>query len=75
MKKTKLFCLLVCLAMLLTSFASCAGGGGANDGGGRTDGSWDSVDFDGQEVRFAVSVNQYEEGTFPAASVYTRDPT
>ena len=48
------------------------GSGGVDEGGGdRTeDGGWDSVNFDGQTVRFCISVNQYEECTFPAADIY-----
>lgn len=45
------------------------------DGGDRgADGSWDGVDFGGQEVKFCVSVNQNPEFTFPAADIYTRGP-
>ncbi|MBQ9736682.1 MAG: hypothetical protein IJV96_07865 [Clostridia bacterium] len=75
MKKTKLLCLLLAAAMLLCMLSACNGsGGGGNGGGERVDGSWENVDFDGQEVRFAVSVNQYDEATFPAANIYTKGP-
>ena len=39
------------------------------DGGDRVNGSWDSVDFGGQVVRFCISTNQYEECTFPADNI------
>ena len=44
------------------------------DGGRGEDGSWENVDFGGQQVRFAISTNQYDGGTFPAASIYTKGP-
>ena len=63
MKKTRIIALLLVLAMLLMVFASCDGTGSKGDGGDRgDDGSWDDVDFDGQEV------HMYEECSFPAAS-------
>ena len=69
-KRSVCFC--IALVMAVCVLSSC--GGASNDGGGRTDGSWEGVDFGGAEVRFAVSVNQYEECAFPAADIYTMGP-
>lgn len=74
MKKARLLSLLLLLAMLIGVFASCDNAGGKNDGGDRVGDSWEGVDFEGQEVNFCISVNQYEEATFPAADIYTRGP-
>ena len=38
------------------------------------DGSWNSVDFKGQEVRVAISVDADEDAIFPAADIYTMGP-
>ena len=76
MKATKIVSLLLVLVMLLGVLASCGGGkGNGSDGGVRgADGSWDTVDFDGQTVKMAISVNQYIECSFPAANIYTKGP-
>ena len=74
MKTTRILALLLALATLLTLLASCDGGRGNGDGGDRVGDSWDGVDFKGQEVRMSISVNQYEECSFPAASIYTKGP-
>ncbi|MBE6567351.1 MAG: hypothetical protein E7657_01690 [Ruminococcaceae bacterium] len=75
MKKTRIIALLLVLAMLLMVFASCDGTGSKGDGGDRgDDGSWEGVDFDGQEVHMSISANQYEECSFPAADIYTKGP-
>jgi len=82
MKKTKLISLLLVLATLLCALASCGDGvvnnGGTTndgDGGDRTDdGSWENVTFKNQTVRYCISVNQYEEATFPAGNIYTKGP-
>lgn len=65
-------CLFLIVLAIICTLTSC--GGASNDGGGRVDGSWESVDFGGQEIRFAVSVNQYDECDFPAADIYTMGP-
>ena len=74
MKKTRLIALFLLFAMLVGVFSSCDGGIGGNDGGDRIGDSWDGVDFDGQEVKFCISVNKYEEANFPAADIYTKGP-
>ena len=75
MKKTRLISLLLVLVMCLGVLASCSGTDTVTqDGGDRVNGSWDGVDFGGQEVNFCISVNQYVECSFPAASVYTKGP-
>ena len=76
MKATKIVSLLLVLVMLLGALASCGGGSDVvNNGGERgEDGSWDGVDFEGQVVKMALSVNQYVECSFPAADIYTRGP-
>ena len=76
-RMTRILTALLALVLLLGVLASCTlidtnpGGG---DGGERVDGSWDGVDFGGQEVRFCISINKYNEVTFPAADTYTRGP-
>ena len=75
--KTRLIALFLVLVMCLCALASCGNGGEdvVTDGGDRgADGSWDSVDFGGQTVRYCISINQYEEATFPAGDIYTRGP-
>ena len=75
MRKTRIIALFLLLAMSLGLFASCDGDSGVvNDGGDRVGDSWEGVNFKGQEVRFCISVNQYEEATFPAADIYTKGP-
>ncbi|MBQ9735249.1 MAG: hypothetical protein IJV96_00500, partial [Clostridia bacterium] len=74
MKATKIISLLLVFAMMFSLLVACDGGGAGGGGGERVDGSWDTVDFGGQEVRFAVSINQYDECTFPAANIYTKGP-
>ena len=76
MKKTRIISLLLVLVMCLGVLASCGGGPDVtNDGGDRgEDGSWDGVDFGGQQVNFCISVNKYDECTFPAADIYTKGP-
>ena len=74
MKATKIISLLLVFAMMFSLLVACDGGGNGGGGGERVDGSWDTVDFGGQEVRFAVSINQYDECTFPAANIYTKGP-
>ena len=81
--KTRVISLLLALVFCLGMLASCGGGvvnsgdgGGGDEGGGdRTeDGGWDTVNFNGQKVNFCISVNKYDECTFPAADIYTRGP-
>ena len=78
MKKLRVFSLLLAVVLLLGILASCnlsTLGGVVDDGGDRTEeGGWDGVDFKGQTVDICISVNKYEECTFPAADVYTRGP-
>ena len=78
MKKLRLISLLLVTVMCLGSLVSCLGltgqNPGGNEGGDRTDGSWDGVDFKGQKVNFCISVNKYVECSFPEASVYTKGP-
>ena len=76
MKKTRIISLLLVLVLCLGVLASCGGGSDVtNDGGDRgDDGSWDGVDFGGQQVNFCISVNKYDECTFPAADIYTKGP-
>ena len=76
MKATRIISLLLVLILSLGILASCGGTGDVVDDGGNRgeNGSWDTVDFKGQEVRFCISVNQYNEVTFPAADIYTRGP-
>ncbi len=77
MKAYKLSALFLVLALLLAAFSACAGNAGnvIDDGGDRgADGSWDGVDFGGETLRMAVSANQEEEVTFPAANIYTMGP-
>ena len=75
--KSKLLTALAMLLSLLMLLASCGGGDDnvVDDGGDRDgDGGWGGVDFGGQAVKFCISVNQYVECSFPAASVYTKGP-
>ena len=78
MKATKILSLLLALVTLvcaLSLFTACDGPNGPKDDpGDRVNGSWEGVDFDGQELKMAVSVNQYVECTFPAADIYTKGP-
>ena len=84
MKTKRILSLLLALIMCLGVLVSCGGvvnsgdggGGGGNGGGGdRTeDGSWDNVDFEGQEVRLCISAHQSPECNFPAADIYTKGP-
>ena len=75
MKKTRVIALLLALCMCLGLLAACNDTTQQNGPvGDRVDGSWDGVDFGGQRVRFCISVNQYEECTFPAADIYTKGP-
>ncbi len=77
MKATRWICLLLVAILLVGALSSCVlnvDGPGQSDGGDRTDGSWDGVDFNGQTVKMALSINQYSECTFPAADIYTRGP-
>lgn len=76
MKATKIVSLLLVLVMLLGVLASCGNGDSGNVNGGvrGDDGSWDGVDFGGQTVRMALSINQYVECSFPAANIYTKGP-
>ena len=75
MKKTRIISLLLVLVLCLGVLASCGGTSEVqNDGGDRVNGSWDGVDFGGQQVNFCISINQYVECSFPAASVYTKGP-
>ena len=76
-KKTWQRVLALSLALIFTlgMLASCGKTEDVvEDGGDRVNGSWDSVDFGGQVVRFCISTNQYEECTFPAANIYTKGP-
>ena len=84
MKTKRILSMLLALIMCLGVLVSCGGvvnsgdggGGGGNGGGGdRTeDGSWDNVDFEGQEVRLCISAHQSPECNFPAADIYTKGP-
>ncbi len=75
MKKTRIIALLLLLTMLLGTFASCGGGGDVViDGGDRVGDSWEGVDFKGQKVNLCISINEYNEATFPAADIYTKGP-
>ena len=75
MKKTRIISLLLALLMLLGLLASCDSSN-SNAGGGERgeDGSWESVDFEGQEVNFCISINKYNACMFPAANIYTKGP-
>ena len=49
--------------------------GGTVIGGERgEDGSWDNVDFGGQTVKIALSVNSDTDCSFPAADIYIKGP-
>ena len=73
--KTRIVALFLLLALIFSLLVACEGGGNVvTDGGDRVNGSWEGVDFQGQEVRFCISVNQNNEFTFPAADIYTRGP-
>ena len=79
MKKIRLIALCLVLATALGMLSACTllvspEEGTGNGGGDRVDGSWDAVDFGGQTVRYCISVNEYEEASFPACDVYTRGP-
>ena len=75
MKKTRIISLLLVAVMCLGLLASCGEGrGGGNSGGGRDGDSWDSVDFEGQEVVYCISKHQTPECLFPAADRYTKGP-
>ena len=71
MRKTKILCLLLVLAMLASLLIACDDEGVVNDGGDRVNGSWEGVDFKGQTVKFSISKNQCSECTFPASTVYS----
>ena len=73
MRKIRIICVLILLATLLTALPACSEST-VTDGGDRTDESWDKVDFKGQTVRIAISVNQCSECSFPAADIYTKGP-
>ena len=67
--------ILLSLTMLLCLLASCNDTTTGEEGGGdRVDGSWDGVNFEGQTVKYCISINQYEEANFPAADIYTKGP-
>ena len=79
--KTRLISLLLVLVTCLGLLASCGGvvnnkpGENTQGGGNRTEeGGWDGVSFKGQKVNFCISVNKYDECTFPAADIYTKGP-
>ena len=75
MKAKKIISMLLALVICLGALASC-NSENPNEGGGDRgkDGSWDSVDFKGQEVNFCISINKYDECMFPAANIYTKGP-
>ncbi len=72
----KRLCFFLALAMLAGMLSACTLSRNSvnTDGGDRIDGSWEGVDFGGQEVRVSVSANQSFECMFPAADIYTRGP-
>ena len=75
MKTSRILCLLLALATCLGVLASCGDDAGTvTDGGDRVNGSWDSVDFGGVEVKMAYSNNRFDWASFPAADVYTKGP-
>ena len=76
MKATKILSLLLVLVMAVSLLVACGGTDGIKQDGGKRgdDGSWDSVNFDGQTVNFCISVNKYDECSFPAANIYTKGP-
>ena len=75
MKATKIISLLLALVCLMGALVACNDDDVVIDGGNRGEnGNWDSVDFKGQKVNFCISVNQYDECTFPAANIYTKGP-
>ena len=74
MRKTKILCLLLVLATLLSLLAACNTDHVVSDGGDREGDSWNGVDFGGQTVKMSVSTNQCSECTFPAADIYTKGP-
>ena len=76
MKATRSLSLLLGLVMMLSLLVACGGTDDIEQHGGPRgeDGAWDAVDFKGQEVNFCISVNKYDECTFPAADIYTRGP-
>ena len=72
MKAKRILCLLLVLVLSLAVLASCKPDQGSNDdGGGKKGDDWSGVNFNGAEVRMAVSVNKDDECTFPAADIYT----
>ena len=68
--------LLLLLATVLCLFVSCNESENLNQGGGDRgeNGSWDTVDFGGQTVKYCISINKYEEASFPACNIYTKGP-
>ena len=75
MRKARLIALFLIFSMLTCFLASCSGGGSTvEDGGDRVGDSWDGVNFKGQTVKLCISINQYDEASFPAADIYTRGP-
>ena len=75
MRKTRIICLLLALVTCLGLFAACDSTGNNKGGGERGEnGSWDGVNFEGQEVNFCISTNKYNECMFPAADIYTKGP-
>ncbi len=76
MKKTKLICLVLVLALLCSSFLSCADDetDAPLTGGERIGDGWEGVDFGGATITVEVSGAQDSEGTFPACNIYTRGP-
>ena len=75
MKKTRILSLLLALVMLVGVLVACDSPKlPESTGDPSIDGSWDSVDFNGQEVNFCISINKYDECMFPAANIYTKGP-
>ena len=75
MKKIRLISLLLLFALLLGLFSACDDVPSDYEGGGdRIGEGWEGVDFRGQTVKLCISVNQYNEATFPAADIYTKGP-
>ena len=75
-KHIRFLALALALILSLGVLASCNGGGGGNTqtGGRGEDGSWDDVNFGGNELVVMVSANKPSETTLGASSAYTKGP-
>ena len=68
-------CILLVFLLLCSALTACNTPGEQEVGpGDRIDGSWEGVNFGGQEVHLCLSANQNPEFTFPAADIYTKGP-